>query len=152
MEGLEEFSSLSGLIPNPSKSNMYFSGCNNNLREDLLRVAKFIEGTLPVKYLGVPLTTTKFNASDCQQLIDKMMPESKVIKEIDSLLRAFLWSGTELKYHSAKISWDKVCALKSEGGLGFKSLGVNASGDLKFLMINLGFGGRFHLLDLSFTL
>ena len=48
----------------------------------------------------------------------------KVIREIESILRAFLWSGSELKTHSAKIAWDSVCAPKNEGGLGFKSLDI----------------------------
>ena len=48
----------------------------------------------------------------------------KVVKEIESILRAFLWSGTELKKHSAKVVWDKVCAPKTEGGLGFKSIEI----------------------------
>lgn len=44
---------------------------------------------------------------------------SKVIKDIESTLMAFLWSGVELKHTSAKVSWDKVCSPKEEGGLGF---------------------------------
>ena len=35
MEGLEEFSNLSGLTPNPSKSNIYFSGCEMGLRASI---------------------------------------------------------------------------------------------------------------------
>ncbi|XP_028120861.1 uncharacterized protein LOC114318200 [Camellia sinensis] len=48
----------------------------------------------------------------------------KVIREIDSILRSFLWSGVELKMHSAKIAWNNVCKPKGEGGLGFKEIGV----------------------------
>ncbi|KAI8008098.1 hypothetical protein LOK49_LG07G01264, partial [Camellia lanceoleosa] len=47
-----------------------------------------------------------------------------VIREIDSILRAFLWSGVDLKKHSAKIAWNNVCRPKGEGGLGFKEMGV----------------------------
>ncbi|XP_028097019.1 uncharacterized protein LOC114296888 [Camellia sinensis] len=160
MEGLEEFSNLSGLTPNPSKSNIYFSGCEMGLRASILDVTKFKEGTLPVKYLGVPLITTKLRATDCAPLIDRITKRvknwtnrtlsyagrsqliqsilfsmqvywsslfilpKKVIREIESILRAFLWSGSELKTHSAKIAWDSVCTPKNEGGLGFKSLDI----------------------------
>ncbi|XP_028089909.1 uncharacterized protein LOC114290215 [Camellia sinensis] len=160
MEGLEEFSNLSGLTPNPSKSNIYFSGCEMGLRTSILDIAKFKEGTLPVKYLGVPLLTTKLRATDCAPLIDRITKRvknwtnrvlsyagrsqliqsilfsmqvnwsslfilpKKVIREIESILRAFLWSGSELKTHSAMIAWDSVCVPKNEGGLGFKSLGI----------------------------
>lgn len=160
MEGLDEFSSLSGLTPNLSKSNIYFSGCNKVLREGILQIATFTEGTLPVKYLGVPLITTKLKALDCNQLVDKITKRigswtnkflsyagraqliqtilfsmqvywsslfilpKKVIKEIEYLFRAFLWSGTDLRKHSAKIAWDIVCTHKKEGGLGFKSIEI----------------------------
>ena len=48
----------------------------------------------------------------------------KVIREIDSILRSFLWSGVDLKMHSAKIAWNNVCKPKGEGGLGFKEMVV----------------------------
>ncbi|XP_028070654.1 uncharacterized protein LOC114273089 [Camellia sinensis] len=160
MEGLEEFSNLSGLTLNPSKSNIYFSVCEMGLRTSILGIAKFKEGILSVKYLGVPLITTKLRATDCAPLIDRITKRvknwtnralsyagrsqliqsilfsmqvywsslfilpKKVIREIESILRAFLWSGSELKTHSAKIAWDSVCAPKNEGGLGFKSLDI----------------------------
>ncbi|XP_028074446.1 uncharacterized protein LOC114276808 [Camellia sinensis] len=77
MEGFKEFSSLSGLIPNPSKSNIYFSGCDMELRASILEIAKFNEGTLPVRYLGVPLITTKLRAADCGPLIDRITKRVK---------------------------------------------------------------------------
>ncbi|XP_028090262.1 uncharacterized protein LOC114290524 [Camellia sinensis] len=124
MVGLEEFSSLSGLTPNPSKSNVFFSGCNKKLRDDILQIASFSEGTLPVKYLGVPLITTKLKASNCKQLVDR------ITKRISSWTNKLLsYAGrsqliqTILK-HCAKIAWDKVCTPKKEGDLGFKSLEV----------------------------
>ncbi|XP_028087066.1 uncharacterized protein LOC114287814 [Camellia sinensis] len=106
MQGLEEFRSLSGLTPSPSKSNIYLSRCNLELKEAILHIINFTKGSLPVKYLGVPLITTKL----------------KVIHDIESLLRSFLWSGTELKKHSAKIAWKNICKHKNEGGLGFKDM------------------------------
>ncbi|XP_028063697.1 uncharacterized protein LOC114266935 [Camellia sinensis] len=48
----------------------------------------------------------------------------RVIREIKGILRAFSWSGTDLRKHSAKIAWDKICVPKNEGGLGLKSLEV----------------------------
>lgn len=44
----------------------------------------------------------------------------KVVLEIEQLLRAFLWSGAELKGTGAKVSWKDVCVPKEEGGLGFR--------------------------------
>lgn len=46
----------------------------------------------------------------------------KLIKEIEGMLSAFLWKGTDLKATRAKVSWSSVCVLKSGGGLDFKRL------------------------------
>lgn len=47
---------------------------------------------------------------------------SKVIKEIENTLMAFLWSRTELKHSGAKVKWDQVCCPNEEGGLGFRRI------------------------------
>ncbi|XP_062104358.1 uncharacterized protein LOC133815544 [Humulus lupulus] len=49
-----------------------------------------------------------------------VLPHS-VTKEVEKLCRGFLWgvNGSRSKVHIA--SWDKVCLLKSYGGLGFKN-------------------------------
>ena len=48
----------------------------------------------------------------------------RVIKEVEALCRSFLWSGLDLKNTGAKVAWDRVCAPKNEGGLGFKSMTI----------------------------
>ncbi|KAG7594282.1 Reverse transcriptase domain [Arabidopsis thaliana x Arabidopsis arenosa] len=40
----------------------------------------------------------------------------KCMKEVERLCSAFLWSGPDLKSHSAKIAWQVVCLPKGEGG------------------------------------
>lgn len=159
-QGILEFQALSGLVPNPNKSHIFFSGCNYNLRKDILDLTQFIEEELPVRYLGVPLITTRLRASDCRSLVSRITSKmkswtnkvlsyagraqliktilfsmqvywsslfilsKKVIKEIESLCRAFLWTGLELKQTGAKVAWDKICAPVKEGGLGFKNMEV----------------------------
>ncbi|XP_028106173.1 uncharacterized protein LOC114305298 [Camellia sinensis] len=128
MHGLEEFRGLSGLTPSPSKSNIYFSGYSMEVKEGILHIANFTEGSLPVKHLGVPLITTKLKSSTLFSMqvywSSLFILPKKVIHDIESLLRSFLWSGTELKKHSAKIAWKNICKHKNEGGLGFKDMEV----------------------------
>ena len=117
-------------------------------------------GSLPVRYLGVPLISTKLSSSDCRILLEKIVARiknwiakhlsyggrlqliksvlfslqiywmglfilpKKIINKVDQLLRSFLWSGPELKFKGAKVSWDSITCLKSEGGLGIKEMDV----------------------------
>ncbi|KAF7127131.1 hypothetical protein RHSIM_Rhsim11G0000600 [Rhododendron simsii] len=157
---LAEFEALSGLSASPGKSSAFFSGVNVRVKETMLQELGFQEGSLPVRYLGVPLLSTKLKAVDCQGLVDSIFAKTKcwtnrdltyagrvqliknilfsmqtfwsslfilpkkVIKEVESILRAFLWSGLDLKRTGAKVAWEHLCAPKDEGGIGFKSMAI----------------------------
>jgi hypothetical protein len=69
---LAEFESLSGLKANPSKSSLFCSGVPVRVKQLLLDVLKMNLGTLPVRYLGVPLITTRLSAADCGVLLEKI--------------------------------------------------------------------------------
>ncbi|GJU68574.1 RNA-directed DNA polymerase, eukaryota, reverse transcriptase zinc-binding domain protein [Tanacetum coccineum] len=51
-----------------------------------------------------------------------LIPKSTV-KDIEKVLKGFLWSQGDLKKGAAKIAWKIVCTPKNKGGLGIKSLG-----------------------------
>lgn len=129
-------------------------------RNDILQVLGFNEGSLPVRYLGVPLLSTKLKHGDCKAMIERITAKTKnwanrdltyagrlqliknvlfsmqtywsslfilpkkVITEVEAFLRAFLWSGPDLKKSGAKVSWEHLCSPKQEGGLGLKSIQV----------------------------
>jgi hypothetical protein len=61
-DAFTEFQALSGLSLSPGKSSIYFSGVSLNSRLAILNVLGFQEGTLPVRYLGVPQISTKLKA------------------------------------------------------------------------------------------
>ena len=44
----------------------------------------------------------------------------KAIKAIEQKLASFLWNGSVGPVKSAKVAWDVICFLKSEGGLALK--------------------------------
>ena len=72
LEVMKRFVRMSGLHINTTKSYIYASGRNVS---DLLSTAEFLgirAGTLPIRYLGMPLTTRSLTAHDYEPLIDKI--------------------------------------------------------------------------------
>ncbi|GKG04710.1 hypothetical protein Tco_0315097, partial [Tanacetum coccineum] len=59
MDSLEEFKSVSGLVPSPLKSTTFFCNVVNHVNLDILNIMPFSEGTLHVIYLGVLLISTR---------------------------------------------------------------------------------------------
>ncbi|GKC17938.1 RNA-directed DNA polymerase, eukaryota, reverse transcriptase zinc-binding domain protein [Tanacetum coccineum] len=68
--GLDEFSLSSGLYPSMSKSEAFLCGLTPEIKNDILMAMPFKEGTLPIKYLGIPLVSKKINVNDCKILIE----------------------------------------------------------------------------------
>ncbi|GJX55885.1 RNA-directed DNA polymerase, eukaryota, reverse transcriptase zinc-binding domain protein [Tanacetum coccineum] len=69
---LEEFSNISGLIPNINKSTIFFGNVDSEEKQRIIAELPFNVGKLHVKYLGVPLVTKKLGAKECKQFVDKI--------------------------------------------------------------------------------
>ncbi|KAM6553928.1 hypothetical protein CsatB_014690 [Cannabis sativa] len=69
---LDEFSNTTGLLINPQKSHIYFGGVSNTEKEGIIADLSLVEGTFPLKYLGVPLRPTKWKVEDCGIIISKI--------------------------------------------------------------------------------
>ncbi|XP_062094229.1 uncharacterized protein LOC133800289 [Humulus lupulus] len=67
-----EFRMASGFSANLQKSQVYFGGLDDRETHQLLESLQFTEGNFPLKYLGVPLRTTKWKAGDCAIIITKI--------------------------------------------------------------------------------
>lgn len=167
---LISFPEMSGLTPNPDKSNIFMCGVDESVKCQLLASLGYKEGTLPVRYLGVPLISSRLKKVDCSILVDKIVGRVKswtckalsyagrlqlvnsilfsiqvywsslfvlpmgVIKQVEEILRSFLWKGSELKSSGAKVAWDVICRPKKEGGLGLKRVDLwNRAAMLKHL-------------------
>ncbi|KAK4383529.1 hypothetical protein Sango_2767100 [Sesamum angolense] len=63
---------ISRLKVNPAKSQIIFSRAVQQERQQILDYLGFQEGSLPVKYLGIPLTSSRLTIADCRPLIDKV--------------------------------------------------------------------------------
>ncbi|GKB10952.1 hypothetical protein Tco_0844875 [Tanacetum coccineum] len=69
---MDEFKHVSGLTPSLPKSTAYFCNVLNHIKLSILSVLPFEEGRLPVKYLGVPLVSSRLMIRDCKELIEKV--------------------------------------------------------------------------------
>ncbi|XP_058223104.1 uncharacterized protein LOC131332819 [Rhododendron vialii] len=76
-EALTEFEALSGLSHSTGKSSIFFSRVSVGVKETILQELGFQEGSLPVRYLGVPLLSTKLKAIDCQRLVDSITAKTR---------------------------------------------------------------------------
>ena len=153
-----EFAKWSGLKISIEKSTVYMAGVDDEEKRRILVNFPFAEGTLPVRYLGLPLMTQAMRRPDYLPLIERVRSRlgtwtcrhlsyagrlqliksvlvsminfwasvfrlpSKCVKELKQICASFLWSGPVLKSSGAKVSWNEICKLKSEGGLGLRSL------------------------------
>ncbi|GJX84218.1 sodium/hydrogen exchanger 6 [Tanacetum coccineum] len=114
---------VSGLVPSIPKSMVFFCNVLNAIKASILNSMPFAEGVLHVRYLGVPLISSRLLYRDCKILVEKL--ESKVNDwrnkflslASQQLMRGFLWCQGEMKKGKAKVAWDSVCMPKHEGGL-----------------------------------
>lgn len=51
---------------------MYLARVNPLLKQELAKSTDFPIGSLPFKYLGVPLSSKRLSGHDCDQLVDRM--------------------------------------------------------------------------------
>ncbi|GJZ49170.1 putative gag-pol polyprotein, partial [Tanacetum coccineum] len=113
IDALEEFKNVSGLVPSIPKSTTFFCNVLNALKASILCSMSFAKGTLPVKYLGVPLISSRLLYYDCKVLVEKLEKQ---------LMRGFLWCQRDMKKGKAKVAWEAVCLPHYEGGLGIRRL------------------------------
>ncbi|KAL2235680.1 UNVERIFIED_CONTAM: hypothetical protein Sindi_1300200 [Sesamum indicum] len=135
--GLDRFAEWSGLRLNVQKSHVIISRSAQGWKDQILTIMGFQEGQLPMRYLGLPLLSSRLSISDCQPLLLKIdaringciywasafiLPKA-IIKQIEKRLRTFLWKGTSTSGY-AKIAWKDVCKPIKEGGQGIKDIGI----------------------------
>lgn len=56
---LEEFGELSGMCPNPQKRSLFIAGTDASVAADISSLMQMEVKHLPVKYLGVPLISSR---------------------------------------------------------------------------------------------
>jgi len=63
------FGESSGLVINAAKSSIFFVGVSKDIKQAILNLSQFTEGSFPFKYLGVPLSPHRLLASQFSPLI-----------------------------------------------------------------------------------
>ncbi|XP_021991701.1 uncharacterized protein LOC110888484 [Helianthus annuus] len=71
-DALNEFSSVSDLVPNMNKSDVIFGNVDEKVQKLILDILPFRVGVFPMKYLGIPLSSKRLYQKDCKALIDRV--------------------------------------------------------------------------------
>ncbi|XP_074283636.1 uncharacterized protein LOC141608172 [Silene latifolia] len=72
LQSFATFSNATGLQVSASKSSAYFRNVPEQLKSEILQISGFSEGSIPFKYLGMPIQTTRLKKQDCECLVDKI--------------------------------------------------------------------------------
>ncbi|XP_022030707.1 uncharacterized protein LOC110931630 [Helianthus annuus] len=72
MTSLSKFTKMSGLVPSNQKSTIFFCNVSNHVKEAILELMPFVEGKFPVRYLGVPLISSRLGYNDCRVLVERL--------------------------------------------------------------------------------
>ncbi|KAK3221970.1 hypothetical protein Dsin_008995 [Dipteronia sinensis] len=65
---LDEFSLLPGLHANHAKSNIFTSGVSPTINQQLINLFGYTVGSLPIRYLGIPIISSRLRLRDCTPL------------------------------------------------------------------------------------
>ena len=72
------FSSCFGVKAKNSKSGIYLVRVSNEFKDQSEQTIDYSFESLPIKYLGMPLTSKRYSATDCEYLVDKMTARIRV--------------------------------------------------------------------------
>jgi len=67
-----------GLQAKHAKSQIVFRGCTLPLQQQCLDITSFDEGSLPMKYLGVPITASRLSKLESRTLVEKIVGKIRV--------------------------------------------------------------------------
>ncbi|XP_074292731.1 uncharacterized protein LOC141619611 [Silene latifolia] len=128
---------------------LILGGVPEETKQDILKISGFSERSLPFKYLGMPIQTTRLKKQDSECLVENIcarihsygarkfsyagrlvlvkavlssmfvLPKG-IIAKIEAVCRNFLWDNSTDYRRVPLVAWTTVCKPKEEGGLGIK--------------------------------
>lgn len=139
LDSVARFSTMSGLNANSDKSTCFFCNVSEEVVQQTLDLSGFQLGNFPIKYLGLPLISSRLTKSDCMPLVDRLCGKIeawtanslrysgrlqliKSVLFVQSCLARFLWGGGVSNACHYKVAWSDFCIPKQEGGLGLRNV------------------------------
>ncbi|KAH0751734.1 hypothetical protein KY285_004882 [Solanum tuberosum] len=71
-DAFQRFFVVSGLQANTEKSSIYVTGVKPDLKQNILATLGYVEGEMPFKYIGVPISSKKLTVAQCMPLVEKI--------------------------------------------------------------------------------
>ncbi|XP_010462838.1 PREDICTED: uncharacterized protein LOC104743454 [Camelina sativa] len=125
LQVFHDFTGFYGLNISLEKSTLYMAGVTVSEKDAILHSFPFASGTLPVRYLGLPLLTKphQFSHPQSHKLLDVSFPLANSLYKGDrQYVICVLVVRSLSQCKKAKVSWSDVCTPKEDGGLGLRSL------------------------------
>ena len=70
---LDDFASVSGLTVSTAKSDVLIGGVSEDLKALIFSSLGMKEGSLPFRYLGVPISSRRLKFANCKSLVDRIL-------------------------------------------------------------------------------
>ncbi|XP_058776257.1 uncharacterized protein LOC131650545 [Vicia villosa] len=99
MQELHNFSDATGLKANRANYKVYCGGMHTSEIHKILQITGCSAGTLPFKYLGVPLSSRKLNIHQCHPLVDRILEKTLDLETFELCGQISTYSKCSVFYH-----------------------------------------------------
>ncbi|XP_074271105.1 uncharacterized protein LOC141595030 [Silene latifolia] len=122
LRSFSTFSKAFGLKVSAPKSNAYFKGVPDHIKQNILSVSSRINdyGARKFSYSGRLVLVQAVLSSLHSYWASMFVLPKGIIARIEATCRNFLWNNSADYRRVLLVAWDKVCRPKEEGGLGLK--------------------------------